>query len=121
MKGGKKPPKADKPKRTYNKRKAAGEKTKRIRKDSKANPKKRGREKKEGPKYNQFNISSITEDMIQNMQSYLHQEFRKNQEKKRTMQKSPNQSIGQPQQNDFSSYFKKYNYTFANMNAKKSD
>lgn len=119
-KSGKKVPKPDKPKRTYNKKKGPGEKTKRIRKEPKCNAKKRAKDKKENAKYNQFNISSITEDMIQNMKSYLDQEFRRKQEQKQG-QSGMVRSARETQSNDFSSYFKKFNYTFGDMESKKKD
>ena len=79
----------DKPKRTYKKRKSAGEKTKRIKKEPKEKNK---RQKKVKNSFTKLDISSLTPDMITQMNDYLHQELKIKQEK----EKANNECISNP-------------------------
>jgi hypothetical protein len=105
----------DKPKRVYRKRKNAGEKTKRIKKEGKEVLRKSKKQKIMKSSFTNFDISSLTPDMINKMNEYLHQEFKLQQDRK----KANNESIADDQQNNFSDFIKNFNYTFTKMNLNK--
>ena len=103
--------KDEKIKRTYKRRKPVGEKTKRIKKDQGEKTKKNKKQKKLNNLFTKLDISSLTSDMINQMNDYLHQEFKLKQEK----QKANNESVSEQQQNSFTDFIKNFNYTFTKM------